>query len=264
MKTVVSIILSLLLVYFQNSFSRDKVLEVGEELNYKVYYGFIKLGEVSFKVTDSYNENNKTIMNAIARIKSYEGIPLVNVNFIFETKFINVNNDVYSIRFFSTEFKNKTLIRTEYKFDYDKNIIFVKKEINDRVDKDLSIPLSDVKKFQDGLSIFYHARLQSFANKNFINPVFINEEQSSVRYSFNINKDVISTDIADYDISVIKIAGVADFEGIFGLTGEFVGWLSDDDARIPIKAQFNVTIGSISLELSSYNRKNWKPPVFTK
>jgi hypothetical protein len=106
--------------------------------------------------------------------------------------------------------------------------------------------------------------VHSFSNKNFNVPVYINEAISSVKYSFNINRDVVSTSNIDYDISVIKVAGVADFVGVFGLTGEFVGWLSDDDYRIPIKANFNVQIGSISLELHSYKRKGWNPPKFEK
>lgn len=78
-----------------------------------------------------------------------------------------------------------------------------------------------------------------------------------------MNEDVVSTDAIDYHVAVIKIAGVADFVGLFGLTGEFISWLSADEARIPIKAQFNVSIGSISLELEKYKRTGWEPPKFT-
>ena len=252
-----------LLILFKTASCHEKILEVGEELNYKVYYGFIKLGEVSFRISGTYTENKKTYYNAIARIKSYEGVPFVNINYIFETRFEHIDDEIFSARFFSSEFKSKSITNIEYLFNYPDNLINIKKDIDNKSLKDTSVYLSELTKLQDGLSLFYNARLKSFSNKNYKVPVFINEKQSSLRYSFNMNRDVISDDIADYDISVIKVAGVADFVGVFGLTGEFIGWFSDDDARVPVKYQFNVTIGSISLELVSYKKKNWKPPVYT-
>ena len=60
-------------------------MEVGEELKYKVYFGFIPLGEVTFKVNTTYAENGKNHYTAKAQIKSLEDIPFVNVNYIFES-----------------------------------------------------------------------------------------------------------------------------------------------------------------------------------
>lgn len=247
-----------------NVYSNPKILDVGEELNYKVYFGFIKLGEVKFKITSSYTEDKKSFYNAMATIKSYEGIPFITVNFIFETTMEKEKDGVFSRKFYSSEFKYKSIIRDEYKFEYNKKFIKVKKETDDTIEKEDTVNIDENTKYQDGLSIFYYARLQSFTNKNYIVPIFVNQQKSSVRYSYNVNQDAVSSDLVDYDMAVVKIAGVADFVGIFGLTGEFVGWLSDDKARVPIKAQFNVKIGSISLELYSYKKKNWKPPVFEK
>ena len=258
--------ISIVILFFSiNGHSSTKILDVGEELNYRAYFGFIKLGEVKFKITSSYSEDNKNIYNAMATIKSYEGIPFVYVNFIFETTMEKETDGLFSQKFYSTEFKeDKSLTRIEYKFKYNDKVISVKRETDGNVENEKKIVIDENTRYQDGLSIFYHARLQSLSNKNYITPVYINERESSVRYSFNINKDVVSSDLTEYDVSVIKIAGVADFVGIFGLTGEFVGWFSDDNSRVPVKAQFNVKIGSISLELYSYKKKNWKPPKFEK
>ena len=262
MKVLFNILLFLFIAV--NSYSSPKILDVGEELNYRAYFGFIKLGEVKFKITSSYTEDKKNFYNAMATIKSYEGIPFVTVNFIFETTMEKEKDEVFSQKFYSSEFKDKSITREEYKFKYNKKVIEVKKETDDNIDKEYKVNIDENTKYQDGLSIFYNARLQSFTNKNYIVPVFINQQQSSVRYSYNVNQDAVSSDLVDYDMAVVKIAGVADFVGVFGLTGEFVGWFSDDKARVPIKAQFNVKIGSISLELYSYKKSNWKPPVFEK
>jgi hypothetical protein len=254
---------------FSNSFAQDKVIEVGEMLRYKVYFGFIPLGEVEFKINKTYTEDKKEHITAKAQIKSLKDIPFVDVDYIFESVMIKEKEDdqsrIYSEKFNSSEFKNKAIHATSYDFNYKERFIQVTKDVDGmNVEEFTKVSIDSNTYFQDGLSIFYDARLHSFSNRNFNVPVYINEQISSVKYSFNINKDIVSVGKIDYDISAIKIAGVADFIGVFGLTGEFVGWLSDDEARIPIKANFNVQIGSISLELHSYKRTGWNPPRFEK
>ena len=245
----------------------DRVLETGEELLYKVYYGFIKLGEVKFKITGVATENKKEIYSATASIKSFESIPMVNINYIFESVMQHKNNEVFSLKFTSTEFREKTITNIYYTFDYEGGYIRSKKETDGIVNDETKIKMEYTKMFQDGLSLFYNARLQSYYTRNskdklrYNVPVYINEKESSVKYSFNLKSEDVSTDLVDYDMNGIRVAGAADFVGVFGLTGEFVGWFSDDEARVPLKAKFNVTIGSITLELSSYKKKNWKPPV---
>jgi hypothetical protein len=235
---------------------------VGEELTYNAYYGFIKLGEVHFKLTH-YDSKTKKYY-AVAELSSSKSIPLVNINYWFETTMIHNQDSLYSYRFYSTEFKDKDISHIDYTFDYQDGVIKAKKDKNMVAEDEKEIKIDGSKKFQDGLSLFYNARIQSLKTKNYIVPVYINEKESTVNYSFNVNRDVVSSDLVDYDMEAIKVVGTAHFVGVFGLTGEFIGWMSNDDSRVPLKAKFNVSIGSITLELSSYKRKNWKPPAFKK
>jgi hypothetical protein len=251
-----------LLFIFNNSFADNRILEVGEELNYKVYYGFIKLGEVKFKIS-GYDATTKKY-TATAELKNYEALPLIKINYFFESTMLSKGDSLFSVRFYSSEFKEKDINHIDYTFDYDKGIIIAKNDKNFRNEEKKEIKIDEKKRFQDGLSLFFNARIHSLVNKNYIVPVYINSQESTVNYSFNMNKDVVSSDLKDYDIAAIKILGTAHFVGVFGLTGEFIGWLSDDNARVPLKAKFNVSIGSITLELTSYKKKNWTPPVYDK
>lgn len=249
-------------------FPNDKILEVGEELNYTVYYGFIKLGEVKFKITGKSKEGKKEFYTSVASIKSFDAIPLVNINYIFESVMYFEKNEVHSVKFTATEFKDKSITNIYYTFDYDEDIIKTLKEIDGNREIESKINIDNKKMYQDGLSLFYNARLQSMPEKinngktRFNVPVYINEKESSVKYSFNSKPESIDVDMLDYSIKCIKVAGVADFVGVFGLTGEFAGWFTDDEYRVPMKAKFNVTIGSITLELTSYKKKNWKIPSY--
>lgn len=249
---------------------QDKILETGEELNYSVYYGFIKLGEVKFKITGKSREGKRDVFTSVASIKSFESIPLVNINYIFESIMLYDKSEVHSGKFTATEFKEKSITNIYYTFDYEHKLIKTIKEVDGKEETKSEFAIDKEKKFQDGLSLFYNARLQSLNDKiketggRYNVPVYINEKESSVRYSFNTKPENIEIDMVDYDVRCIRVAGVADFVGVFGLTGEFAGWFSDDEFRVPIKAKFNVTIGSITLELTSFKKKNWIAPSFLK
>jgi len=57
---------------------------------------------------------------------------------------------------------------------------------------------------------------------------------------------------------------VANFVGVFGLTGGFDGVFSNDGAGIPITARLKVILGSIKVELKNWKRDNWIPPKAEK
>lgn len=241
------------------SHSQSRVLSEGEELNYIVYYGFIKLGEVKMKVTGKFSEKEKNIFTAKASMKSYKGIPFVSLNSMFESDIVFDGKEMYSRRFKATEYNDEGEITIEYKFNYDSQFVYVHKVNKGKVERDDIIHFNKNVKFQDGLSLFYSSRLNSFSAENFLIPVFMNEAETSVNYYFSAKAEEISLSVLDDDVSAVKCNGVANFTGVFGLSGEFAGWFSNDDERVPLKSQMNVIIGNVTLELDTYKRTGWKP-----
>ncbi|HMS65097.1 MAG TPA: DUF3108 domain-containing protein [Ignavibacteria bacterium] len=249
--------LLLFLLCSQSIYSQNNILSEGEELNYVVYYGFIQLGEVRMKVTGKSVTGNETIYYSRSEMKSYKGIPFVSLNSVFESDMVFNGKNVFSKRFKAIEYKEEGDVIIEYKFNYDSNFVYVKKINNGKTEIDKNIPFNENVRFQDGLSLFYEARLDSYSGENFLIPVFMNETETSVNYYYSSKKEEISVTKFDNDINAIRCNGMANFEGVFGLTGEFAGWFSADDARVPVKSQLNVLIGNITLELDSYKRKGW-------
>lgn len=231
----------------------------GEELNYVVYYGFIKLGEVKMKVIGKHSGNGKTVYSSRATMKSYSGIPFVSLNSLFESDIVFDGKEMYSEKFKATEFYEDGVITIEYKFNYDSQYVYVHKVNKGKVEKDENIHFNKNVRFQDGLSLFYSSRLNSFSAENFIIPVFMNEAETFVNYYFSAKPEEISLSILDDDIKAVKCNGTANFTGVFGLSGEFAGWFSNDEERIPLKSQMNVIIGNITLELDTFKRTGWKP-----
>ena len=107
------------------SLGQEKILLEGEQLNYVVYYGFIKLGEVNMKITGKKNENNKTIFTASSSMKSYKGIPFVSLNSIFETEMVYDGKELYSKSFKAVEYKEDATVTIKYNFNYDSNYVYV-------------------------------------------------------------------------------------------------------------------------------------------
>jgi hypothetical protein len=79
---------------------------------------------------------------------------------------------------------------------------------------------------------------------------------------FSNQKTDVSISEIDYDIASVFIEGFSYFKAVFGLTGDFSGWFSNDAARIPLKAKLEVEIGNVTLELKSWKRKSWKPTQY--
>lgn len=249
---------------FNDAHPQEKVMDVEEELKYELTYGFIKLGYIKFILSNSRKDGKKTIYNSKLEIKSYPEVPFIKVNQIIESEMEYSEDELYSRKYYSSSFKDKSISRTEYNFNYKKEFIKINTETDGNIEKDRKLEIDDNTKYRDKLSWLYEARINSYSNKNFNIPVFANDSESSVRYSFNANKTVVNTEKFDYDISVIKLEGISDFTGIFGFTGEFLILLSDDEYRVPVKAYFSSSLGNVVCELISYNKKLWKPPAFKK
>ena len=116
--------------------------------------------------------------------------------------------------------------------------------------------------YQDGLSLFYFARMRTGQPKKVNAPVFINEKYEKTYINFYNEVEDMDIDAVDYDIACVRLDGDTEFRGIFGLTGYFEGWFSNDEYAVPIVAKMQVLIGSITLELKEWKKQGWMPPKY--
>lgn len=241
------------------TFFSHKELKVGEELNYIVRYSFINLGEIKIRIRDKKNINGRTVYNAVAYIDSYDGIPFVNLHQIYES---NINNDYYS-DFFRGIVRDEELTSfTEYYFNYRDSKVRIKKgRFNPMQLWTDSLAVVD-RQFHDGLSIFFFARMFSGEKRSMTLPCFVNERKVKTDINFYNESIPVSIKAIDYDVDCVRLDGELDFISIFGLTGYYEGWFSNDDASIPLVANMKVIVGNITLELTSWKREGWIPPKY--
>jgi len=242
-------------------FFSDKKMQVGEELTYVVSYSFIKLGEIKLIVKDKKEVKGKIYYNTVAYINSYSGIPFVSLHQIYESR-INQN---YTSDFFRGIVKHDEYSTfTDYSFDYKNSKIRIKKgKVNPyQLWTDSAAGLNN--QIQDGLSIFYFARMNLGTKKSVNVPCFVNDKYEITKINFYTDIKNAEIDAVDYDVSCLRLDGKMDFISIYGLTGYFEGWFSNDEASIPIIAKMNVFLGNIKLELKHWKREGWNPPVYKK
>ncbi len=231
---------------------------VGERLEYEVSYSIFALGTVKIEIIDSAQRNGATVFRAKALMDSYSGVPFVNLHWIFYSE---IDPHFYSHFFSGVDNKDSNNVSySNYSFDYPHDRVFVERGI--RQEHDSAIKTTDTisSLYQDGLSLFYYARGNLHSNEPENIPTFVSEKKVNTYINFINKKASTEIDAVKYPVETIEFDGRADFVGIFGLTGGFSGWFSNDEAAVPIVAKMKVILGSIRLELVKWNRPGWVPP----
>jgi len=232
---------------------------VGEELTYNVTYAFFDVGQIRIKVLRKIITEMGSYYHAIAYIDSYSGIPFIDLHTIYES---NVDEFIFSRWFRSRVKTGEKWYETIYEFDYAAKSIEIRKGWagSNVIDSTRTIALDTL--YQDGLSLYYFARNHLLSNRRFVVPTVISEEKVRTIIQFTPRRTGVTIDAVKYPIDVVEFEGNAEFVGVYGLTGEFQGWFSNDYARVPILAKMKVLIGTVRIELMKWNRPGWTPPRY--
>ena len=240
----------------QSSASPSRVLVEGEELTYNVRYGLFDLGQVKIKTTKRVTASHSGSYQTIAYIDSYKKIPFVNLHAVFESL---IDSGVFSRLFVGKSRDGEYWNFGRYRYDYGKMHVFMESGSKDTLVQRRDTVLIDGST-QDGLSLFFYARDQLFSNRKQNIPAIVSEKKVNTFIDFSNKRKSVELDFVDYPVDVVGFEGTMEFTGIFGLTGGFEGWFSNDEARIPIVAKMKVILGSVTIELMEWKRSGWKPP----
>jgi hypothetical protein len=234
----------------------SRILVEGEELTYNVRYSFINLGQVRIRTLQKVASEPSTSYLSRAFIDSYSGVPFVDLHAVFESV---MDSTIFSRKFMGKVKDGKVWDFARYTFEYDQNRVLIETGRRDTIveKRDTAAITTHTN---DGLSIFFFARDRLFSRKKINVPTFIREKKVNTYLDFHGENTTADIDAVDYPVDVIGFDGTAEFVGIFGLTGDFEGWFSNDEARVPIKAKMKVIIGSITIELMEWKRPGWQPP----
>ena len=239
----------------------ESVFQVGEELTYNVSYASFDIGQVRIALVDKTTRDGITYYRATAHIDSYKGVPFVNLHAIYED---SIPQQIYSSWFRSRHKNDPEWDYFTYTYAYPKKRMYIKQGRwgSMKVEKRDSLQLDTL--YQDGLSLFYFARVNVLTKQKINIPTVVNEKKGTTLIDFTVQREHDEIDAVKYPIDLVHFKGEAGFVGIFGLTGAFEGWFSNDAARVPIIAKMKVLIGNIRLELMKWKRANWNPPKYVE
>ena len=238
------------------------VLE-GEDLLYEVRWSVFKLGTIRFKTLKDIHDGDGVLHSAVAFMDSYKGLPFVDLHAMTYTEM----DSLYATRGAqSLEKKKDRWWVLHYIVDAPAGKVYVEESWQ----ADLQSPPEtrkmtdtlhvDMKHIEDSFSLAFFARAHIRSRGAVKLPLILYGKIGTAYFEFTDEPETEEIDAIDYPVRVVPLQGHLDAEGLFGLTGEFKGWFSDDDARVPIKAKLNVILGSITVELKEWTRKGWIPP----
>lgn len=235
----------------------DKIMQVGERLKYEVSFLGVDLGTIEMITdgTEDYNGNKVYLVKA--DIKTYDGIPFVDLKATF-TSWADATLN-HSHKFTSNMKKDDQ--KWEYQqllMDYDKMVVNQKIWENKELIDENNIKVK--QKVNDGSSLFFLARRYTNLKRSIKVPTIIDGQLFDTKLNFRDKTESVEIEKVDYPIRTKYFDGQADWEGLYGLSGKFEGWFSDDEASVPILAKMNVYVGKVNIELIEWSRKGWTPP----
>lgn len=258
MKSFIIYAILTFLVFF-NAYSEEAgCFNVGEKIVYEVSFWGFGLGKIEIITEGTEIRDGVFTYITKANIHSYDGIPFLTLHSVFKSW---VDPECGCSRYFTAS--NKWKEKWDYQkvtFNYDENYVQNEKWYDNK--KYLDARYETEKRWNDGLSLFFFARKYLRLGRNVKIPTVMDRDTVYTYINFINKPDKIEIDAIDYLVKTIHFKGKADWTGLYGLSGEFEGWFSDDEAAVPIKASMNVYVGSVNIELIEWERSGWNPPKY--
>jgi Protein of unknown function (DUF3108) len=260
-KTIGFFVLAIIGIIFigQNELTAQKAnfFQPGEELHYDVSFMGIKLGSIKVFSKEKTTLDGNKVYNVKCTMDTYSGIPFVDLHAIFEGW--ADKSFSYSRKFVSrTKESDTAWSYQQILYDYEEGEIERKKWLNKTLVD--STHIDTKRKWNDGISLFFLARKYAKREKSYRIPTMIEQDTCFTTINFRNKIEEVEIDAVDYPISTVYFDGLADWTGVYGVSGEFQGWFSNDEASVPILAKMKVMVGSVDITLVKWKRKDWTPP----
>ena len=236
------------------------MLQPGEELVYKVKWSVLRLGTITVRAERASADTNLFRLSML--IESNPDLVFVKLR-EYNESWVDAAT-MMSKRFLGIHKSSgeRVEIRCVY-LEQDRRVVYSQFDLD--TGKPLrSDTLENVPPHVEGPSLFYYARWQSRSRQILSVPTVAGGETGSTDLDFTLGREYVEIDALSEPVRTRKYQGVIHGKGgtSAGLSGEFTGWVSDDDAAVPLKAEMKVLLGSILLELEQWSRPGWNPPVY--
>ncbi len=220
---------------------KEQAFKPGEELKYRLRYGFITAAEATLNVLDSdVKFENKSVFHLVAQGKTAASF---NLFYKVRNRYDSYIDRTELIPYFYTENIREANYRRNdrVRFYQDQNKVVGNKGTFAGKDKTFDL-----------VSAFYFARSLDLNNvrigTRFTIPYFLDDEVSELQITY-MGREQVKTSIGTFNC--LKFNPSIKPGRIFRKDSKLYLWITDDGNRIPVKAQVEILVGSVTLEITS-------------
>ncbi len=226
----------------------------GEKLVFDITYGPISAGEATLEVKDVIAFNGRRCYRIESRTNSNRFFSSIYKVRDRVSSYIDVAR-LYSLYFYKRLREGDYRRTVEVVFDHEAALAHYA--------DGQELPVSD--QVQDVLSAFYYVRNLDLApGKVFSVPAHTSHKSYDLKIMVH-GRETVKTSAGKFDCLVVEPA--LEGEGLFKHEGKLTIYLSDDVNRLPVLLKTKVPVGTIDVELKSFqlgrplNRLNLEVPV---
>ncbi len=241
--------------------AKGQVLVPGEELRYKVKWNFLRLGTIVLRTERDQSIPDTTLFRLVMTVRSNPALGVINIREYNESWV--TSTDPHSHHYLGRHYNGSDSIEIIYEYDRDaRRAVCTERDMHTGSLRQ-NTTLEGTPPFVEGASLLFYARSRVHSGKRCGVPTIVGGELHKTILDFTPNVEEIEVDGVSEPVRSLKYTGSADWQGgtAAGLSGEFTGWISDDSAAVPLKAEMSVIVGSITIELEKWNRPGWTPPT---
>lgn len=225
----------------------------GEELIYKVKWGFLRLGTLKIQVLDPLQIDDQKIFHIRLYLDSNPMLFFVNMHSIYDTF---IDEDLRPYMHLAQEKIDNIDYRSTHYLNYRDSTLY-SQIINLQ---DSTQNWSDTIRFDqplyDGISMTYYARATTENVRRDTLLSYFGDKHGNVLINFRGKQRSPFNRWAKEQDHLYFVDGNIMMVGIAGLTGPFMGWFSANPQRIPLRAQLKVFLGNVHVELEQTSQVN--------
>ncbi|HEY9166440.1 MAG TPA: DUF3108 domain-containing protein [Candidatus Kryptonia bacterium] len=246
--------------YVNNSNYNEAPFKVGEQLQFKVKWGFVRLGSV-FMYQERVSQQDPQLYRLVARARSAAGLPFVNVDLINRATLSSHNPRNCDFRFI-----DNSSARSGADFSYDScTSIETMTGIDDGKDTTTTKIYCEEQCF-DALGFMMFVRALSGSGYRLTVPLIMQNCLKKTQIIFHKEIEKITIGLSDEPVLAHRFETTGDWSDSHsaGMNGKMTGWTSADSAAVPLLVEMKIAVGSVRVELESFTREGWVPPVASR
>jgi len=224
-------------------------IKLGEDLTFKIRYGFIKAGIAHMRIKGISNRFDKPLLHIQTTAKNIPAFGWIYTVDDVVNAYVDPRTLIpwyYEKKLREGTYKADLRVHYQHK-DSTARVEFIRYKKDMTIRKQKSYPVKIPANVFDVLSAFYYIRTQPL------------EVGKSLMLSSHSQKKVYDLEVKIHRKEKIKV-GAGTFrtvvvepllkgEGVFKQKGRLLIWLTDDELKIPVQMTSAVTIGHITSEL---------------